>query len=508
MPESEEEGMPARHIDPKGAFMRIRRHTLAAAAAIALNTPTLPQAQIFTWNTGDYVVVGLPNPLATHQVVNAVNGGVKSFSGDILNQGRINWQTGNDLRLSDSGTILRNQGLLDLQADQRIRAFGSEVTLDNAGVLRKSAGSGTSALETLIINRAGATLDVASGTLLYTAGGSFEAGSVLSASNGGRHLFQGIATYHFHDSFSGPGSGVQFSRGDYVSAGGQRLDMQTDLLWTGGRFLGAWMNGSGRTLSVADGGWTKDINGSFLNQGTLRWQTGNDLHLSGSGTTLRNEGLLDLQADQRIRAFGSEVTLDNAGVLRKSAGSGTSRFETALINTGAIEALAGTIELPGNWTNHGELRGNAALRSSALANAGSIAPGLADADPAARIATLSLQGQLLQTEQAWLLFELGADGLTDLLAVSGSVSFSGGLRFSLLQAQPLRVGDSFRVMTFASYSGQLDQIVTQGFGHGVSFEAIYGADFLDLRVSAVPEPSAFWLLGAGLLALGWRLRRR
>ena len=119
--------------------------------------------------------------------------------------------------------------------------------------------------------------------------------------------------------------------------------------------------------------------------------------LSGIDTTRRNEGLLDLQADQCIRAFANGIVLDNAGVLRKSAGEGVSRFETALINNGTIEALTGTLELPANWVNQGQLRGDAALRSNTLSNAGSIAPGLPGGG-AERIATLTLQGNLLQAD--------------------------------------------------------------------------------------------------------------
>jgi len=66
-------------------------------------------------------------------------------------------------------------------------------------------------------------------------------------------------------------------------------------------------------------------------------------------------------------------------------------------------------------------------------------------------------------------------------------------------------------MNFASFSGGLDGVKEFGFGGGVEFEALYSPTYLELRVTAVPEPHGWALMAGGLLLLSrlkWRDRQR
>jgi hypothetical protein len=217
---------------------------------------------------------------------------------------------------------------------------------------------------------------------------------------------------------------------------------------------------------------------------------------------LHNNGLFDQKTDGRIYSPNGS-TLDNAGTLRKSGGSGTLQIDTDLINTGAIESLSGNIRLPDDWTNNGILRGIAAYQTNKLTSAGNIAPG---ASAAPGIATLTLTGTLAEAAAGRLSFEVGAAGVADLLNVTGSVSFDGVLEVIKFGGYTAQLGDTFRVMNYASFTGSLLDVQEVGFADGITFTALYSADHLDLRVTAVPEPATYLLMSGGLLM--WARMRR
>ena len=72
------------------------------------------------------------------------------------------------------------------------------------------------------------------------------------------------------------------------------------------------------------------------------------------------------------------------------------------------------------------------------------------------------------------------------------------------------IGDSFVVMTFDQrlLNSTFDAVTTQGYGTGITFEAIYNPHDVTLVVVAVPEPQTYAMLLAGLTLLGAIARRR
>lgn len=95
-------------------------------------------------------------------------GGTKqtNVTAQVVNEGSLLWQTDEGLMMA-SGATLTNRGLFDLQADASVQwNAGSQGVLVNAGLLRKSAGTGTSALASVrLSNTADGTIDVATGTI-------------------------------------------------------------------------------------------------------------------------------------------------------------------------------------------------------------------------------------------------------------------------------------------------------------------------------------------------------
>jgi hypothetical protein len=145
-------------------------------------------------------------------------------------------------------------------------------------------------------------------------------------------------------------------------------------------------------------------------------------------------------------------------------------------------------------------------------NAGRLTPGdIAEASTPLsaalrQIGTLNFLGDLTLAEGSELILDLGADGASDRINVSGDIVLGGLLRLNLLDGIELEIGDTFRILTFA-HGSQL----FSGFSYitpGRLLTLEYGDQYIDVRVSAVPEPTAWSAMLVGLLVTVVAVRRR
>lgn len=443
--------------------------------------------------------------LPAERTLTARAGVAKQIADGLSIEGRMVWTSGEDLIFSAGGAQLSNRGVLEFQADTRLRAVNTGA-LENAGRLTKTGGAGNLVFDVPVFNRAGAVLDAAQGTLRYRNGGQFDAGSSFAGA-GGTHVFEGLAAgsaaFGFAGALAAPLDNVRFASGLFYNTGNAPLVLETDLAFVGGSLGGGWRNPAGRTMSVLPGS-AKSITQVFTNEGRLQFGTTEALVLSGS-SRLDNSGTLDFMADGLLSAnnVGSVI---NTGVVRKSAGLGTAWISAPLVNRGVVEVLAGTLRVQDAWTNDGELRGTATLRSNRVNNLGTIAPGLTGGP--LQLATLTLDGSLVNGAGGVLAFDLARGGASDLLIVAGAMGFDGWLQVSSHAGYQAALGDRFLLLTFASASGTLDGVRSSGFAPGVLFRPVYEAQALWLEVSAVPEPGAGALLLAGLGWMLWTVRGR
>jgi hypothetical protein len=281
---------------------------------------------------------------------------------------------------SGSGTVTIGNltgAAFDLTADgAAFQAYaGAGLLVDNAGVLSKTGGTGTTNIYGRVINTG--TITATTGTLELDAGGTL-GGTIAETAAGVVNLGAGL--FDVTGTIDGPGT-LTIDNGasliiDTVSetianpvirdgfiqiAAGNTLTLTGVTPWDGG----ARIDGPGTLLTTG----TTTIDGTSFLDGNLEWDNSGTVlagaeviadYPSGAGTvTIDNlaGGVFDLTADgAAFQGYGgAALVLENAGLLSKTGGTGTSNIYTGVTVTGTITATSGTLELDAGGTLSGTL---------------------------------------------------------------------------------------------------------------------------------------------------------
>jgi hypothetical protein len=257
-------------------------------------------------------------------------------------------------------------GLLDIRNDASLG--GAQTTINNAGTIRKSAGTATSTI-TAALNNVG-TVDAASGTLSLNGGGvnyatfSAEAGGVFQFGGGDMYL---TAAGTLPNDLTIAGGAVFFESDVTLStlalSGGSLTGTATvtvtgPIAWTGGTMTGGGTTNADGGI-VFSGSADKHLNERTLNNAatTTVTGTGNVELVNNAVFNNLDTGALDFQNDDKFGTFSifnTPGTINNAGLVQKSAGSGLTNLDlSALNNTGTVDAQSGTLALSGGGLSSG-----------------------------------------------------------------------------------------------------------------------------------------------------------
>jgi hypothetical protein len=450
-----------------------------------------------------------------------------------------------------SGNTTRNSGAIWLGGGSQVRNLGVFVEAQNADHLLTGSGgafdnlghfSKTSATLTDVTggiafhNRG--SVDVQAGRLVLSGGGnhsgSFEvaAGALLDL-NFGNHVLTdvtvaGAGTLRLSSgTMTIDGTGGRYTT-PFVQGGGTvtggNVVFEGPSTWLTGRQSGSGatvfadtleMTGpnskiveKGRTVSAAQTTWdgaALQLLGSgarFVNAGQLRDLNAGFVEINGGGL-FSNAGVYRKQGSGTTRVSG--VTLDNPGTL--SVEAGTMIIDSPFVNVGALGVAAGaSFQM---WhpdsVNLGSIFGTGTLRGASggsFVSRGVISPGMSTG-------TLTIDGRAELTADSVLEIELAALDDFDRLLGTGGMLLGGELALHALGYAPV-IGDSFVIMSFDERlaDSTFAQLTSHGFGPGVAFELLYGAQDVTLRVAAVPEPATALAWLAGLAAVGGAVRGR
>jgi hypothetical protein len=247
----------------------------------------------------------------------------------------------------DYGQFINLPGaLVDLAGDVSISGDGCSPGLSNFGTVRKSSGTGTSAIDTAFQNQANGTLNVQSGTVVLNAPVTDNGGSYTGA---GTTLITNTTL----------AVNAALTSSNILLAGGNLLGNGTIhglITWTGG-LIGPGNNhitlaSDGTLLLEGLNGTNYTIAQVMTNAGVIRVLSGNlSLTYCGGGNygQLINltGALVDLAGDVSISGDSCSPGLSNAGIVRKSSGTGTSAIDTAFQNqaNGILDIQTGSVAM-------------------------------------------------------------------------------------------------------------------------------------------------------------------
>ncbi|WP_181832519.1 autotransporter-associated beta strand repeat-containing protein [Bosea caraganae] len=313
----------------------------------------------------------------------------------------------------------------------------------------------------LALVKAGDGTQILTGTNTYTGGTTISAGTLQLGDGGTSGSITGDVvnndTLAFNRSDAASLSGAISGSGQLVQLGTGTLTLTGTNTYTGGTTI------STGTLQLGDGGTTGSITGTIANNGTLAFNRSDAVSLSGvisgSGSLAQlGTGALTLTG---VNTYGGGTVI-SAGTLIGSAasfGSGTilnnaalvidqpadAAFANAIDGTGSFTKrgtgrlnLTGTSGLTGPTTvEAGRLAVNGSLAGSAvtvqagatLGGSGTVGATMILANgtiaPGNSIGTLTVNGNLVLAPGSTYAAEIGGNGGSDLIVVTGSATVAG-----------------------------------------------------------------------------------
>jgi hypothetical protein len=483
-------------------------------------------AGLFQWKAGILTIdpgVTLTNA-DTVTVANA-DQVVLNGNGSMINNGAWNQDGAANLFISAMNAITNN-GTWNFGGDSAITGSGG--TFDNAGLVQKTGGTGTSFISTKW--HGAMNVDVESGKFQMAADlSSTVTNGTVTVARGAVLDLAGAGTVNYTGDFAGSGAGTVQLNGGIVKivatsgSSGASFSFPAEMLqWRAGILT---VN-SDASLTIADamtlsnpdelnlnGGGPVTINGTVIESGA------GGLFISANNhVTVTAIGVWVTQSNAGIR--GSSAAFVNAGLLKKSAGSGTSALNLPFSNTGTVEVDSGTLApsntsqvsgtplTAGTWnvlggatlnlnsgvnlttnnatiildganplfTNIANLSANggalalldgaAFTRSGSLSNTGALTIGQG--------AIFTVTGNYTQGTNATLEIQLGGTpdtGLYGQLNIGGTTNLDGTLALTLVNGYIPTTGDAFLIMTYGSRNGDFANPPS---GFGLSYDDVNG----------------------------------
>ena len=427
-------------------------------------TGAVTVASAMNWTAGNQTGTGR-TIIAPGAALNAANPSqVNLITRTLENGGTVIWTNG---IIALNGSIITNRpgSLFHALGANLLGVLGGSPRFDNAGTFRKSASSGTTTIGSGVPFNNSGTVEIQTGTLLFS--GSFTNNGAVNLSVGATNRIAngGSATGTFSASATAlvewtggtftlnpgaqlNGAGLYKLNAGNVTANANLTVANLDLVsgsstldGTGAVAVASLMNwtagvmsGTGRTI-IAPGaalhaGIPSQVNlvtRTLENGGTVLWTTGT-IALNGSIVTNRPGALFHAQGAGLLGILGGSPRFDNAGTFRKSVSTGTTTIGSGVsfTNSGIVDLRSGILAANGGYVSS----------STALLNC-------------------ALGGTTAGTGYGQL-------------QVAGTVTLNGGLSVDLLPGFTPATNDAFTVLTagtrnntFASFSYPSNRVTMQ-----------------------------------------------
>ena len=363
---------------------------------------TLKVAGGFSWTGGTMSGTGstvVESGVTSGSINPGAGNAVALTKRKLTNEGTLTWSTGSvegrsNAEIDNSGTLNANANVSggEYSSHGLLNSDASNVWMDNAGTVRKTAGTEFTQIQFQIANEgkveastgqiifsggshsgstpSGLWRGSESGSLsfnggsysmgagvemegtVFLAGGSIHAGDI-QASNAHIYLWSAEGTLELTGtSTSSHVKELTINTGTTLS-GAATLHVSSSFSWTGGTMSGSGsiVLESGVTGSVASKATPVIAKRSLVNEGSLTIPL--EAGISGKeGAAIINHGTLTVNGEGEGEGLsagtpGPAPTLTNTGTLQKTEGSGISRVGFEMDNEGAVSATSGQLELRG-----------------------------------------------------------------------------------------------------------------------------------------------------------------
>jgi len=363
-------GLPAGgdelYITNQGSFT-VSLNTTPVYASLTVGGESGTQS--LNWITGTLPGFLVIEPHGTLNLVS--NTGDWILSGTITNQGQVVWVTGSATTWTwNDNSRLENLagGVVEFQVDGTISRATGNANINNAGIWRKSVGSGTFTFPNRLTLTNAGLFEVKQGTVSF-ANGFTSSGTIAVATNAAVKLAGGVVNLLPSHAFTGNGyygvssggvtlNGILDAPNFQMDGGILTLnaDVRGNVVWNSGTLAGGFTIATNGILNIVSnfGGWL--LSGSVTNLGQIIWQPGSYNYWEWSGAHLRNEesGLVDIRLNGSVNLVGTGQ-IDNRGIWRKSLGTGNFSFPlgVAITNFGLIDAVQGVMTFPAGFVSSG-----------------------------------------------------------------------------------------------------------------------------------------------------------
>jgi len=298
----------------------------------------------------------------------------------IDNRGTLRWEAGTTYY--NQGYSHSSSGLFEIDADSSVTFRRTGVNslgpwiFTNTGTMRKT-GTDTATIQ-IELQNIGGTVDVRQGTLLQNYASRWE-NTTISVDSGATLLFQANRTHEPHivsGRLSGnvagtflvsgvPGSGYFTTLGADTMTGGEVDIRGTGLQVDYGSLGGVFYSPPGRYgpaptnigLLRFVGSSPKEVDGSFVNRDTLRWEGGDLVYYVTA--SFANEGVFEMAIDTSwefrtggVNGMRPGPFINTGLVVKTGAGTVVSRVDLHTIG-GTVDIIQGAIvqEEPSRWEN-------------------------------------------------------------------------------------------------------------------------------------------------------------
>ena len=302
---------------------------------------------VLNWNSGS---INGALTVAQGGVLNITNNTTYYIQGSLTNNGAVNWSAGSIYGYGPPSYngLIYNSGLWNAQFDGSLGLASGTPAFINAGIFRKSGGTGVTSIGWNFTSTG--SFDIQTGSLSTSA---WVGNNILNGDYAGSISLNSNATITVPANVT-----LNWTAGTIAAGGVFVVSSNGVVNWGGGMINGSLTFAQGGMLNISNNA-TYYIQGSLTNNGTVNWSAGSIYGYGppSYGGLIYNAGLWNAQFDGSLALASGTPAFINVGTFSKTGGTGATSIGWNFTSTGAFDVRTGSLT-SSTWTGINILNGN------------------------------------------------------------------------------------------------------------------------------------------------------